>query len=130
MKLTFAICVFSASLALASTDNPQSHPPHRPCTWCHVPSAGAQPGHEQTKKAALTVDSSLCLSCHDGVTGPDLSDVHFVHVGRFSNEPQRCTDCHDPHDRTGSYMQLRGKDGPETEQSAMFGFCRGCHSDH
>ncbi len=73
--------------------------------------------------------SSLCLSCHDGVTGPDLTDVHAVHLGRVANEPRRCTDCHDPHDRTGSYMQLRGKHGPETEQSAMFGFCRGCHTD-
>lgn len=76
------------------------------------------------------MQSAVCLSCHDGVIGPGLSDVHAVHLGRFANEPQQCTDCHNPHDRTGSYMQLRGKHGPETEQSAMFGFCRGCHTDH
>ena len=127
MKVTFVILVLSASL-FAATSNPQSRPPHRSCTWCHVPSLGAQPVREEQK--VVLMNSAVCLSCHDGVTGPDLSDVHAVHVGRFSNEPQRCTDCHDPHDRTGSYMQLRGKNGPETEQSAMFDFCRGCHLDH
>ena len=132
MKLVFAIIVLSASLA--SAHDSQVRPPHRSCTWCHVPSVGTQPVREGQKpdseKKAVLMQSAVCLSCHDGVTGPDLSDVHAVHVGRFSNEPQRCTDCHDPHDRTGSYMQLRGKNGPETEQSALFGFCRGCHTDH
>jgi len=130
MKLALMVCVLSASLAFALPDNSaQARPPHQECTWCHVPSVGRPPAREGQKKVAV-MQSAVCLSCHDGMTGPELSDVHAVHMGRFPNEPRNCLDCHDPHDHTGSYVQLRGKNGPETEQSAMFGFCRGCHSDH
>jgi 5-methylcytosine-specific restriction endonuclease McrA len=130
MKLILLICVLGVSLASPATNNSQPRPPHQSCTWCHVPRTSVQAVSEQTRKAALPINSSTCLSCHDGNLGPALSDVHAIHIGRFPNEPQTCLDCHNPHDRTGSYMQLRGKHGPETEQTWMLDFCRDCHTDH
>ena len=102
---------------------------HNNCAWCHTPSrtATSMPAaHSSNDDHA----SALCISCHDGVSAESRDDVHDNHASSHDHRGLSCTTCHNPHDRTGSYMALRGKAGPETESSAKLGFCRGCHPDH
>jgi hypothetical protein len=130
----WAILTF-ASIAFAQTASTSSPPePHKSCGWCHVPDRSlpeaAAPARRNQKDHRLRQTLPICLSCHDGMIGPGLDEIHDVHQGRLRNEPTDCLDCHNPHDRTGSYRMLRGTRGPETESSATLGFCRGCHTQY
>jgi hypothetical protein len=124
------VCLILSIASSADNDAPKQHDfskTHNTCTWCHTSSNGAL--ETGVSKVGQHRSTSICLSCHDGIVAQTFDDGHFNHAARNHNSLD-CITCHDPHDRTHSYMALKGKRGPETEGSAKLDFCRGCHADH
>jgi len=78
------------------------HPQEFNCTTCHDPHGSVKP---ETRK-------ELCLTCHDG------GRMHEWHSSPHDLGGVGCTDCHNPHPKTGLPMSV---DQP--------GACYRCHSE-
>ena len=135
--LCLAACTLLSSSAIGQRS---SELVHRNCSWCHtsasppvkVITAAATPEHGiKIPRVKITKASApVCLSCHDGFTAQALDQAHINHAPTDKHGGLDCLVCHDPHDRTRSYRMLRGRNGPETAQTAVLGFCRECHTDY
>jgi hypothetical protein len=133
MRLAALYLVIGALCAFASRKN-TVEPAHQSCSWCHTPTkmlvkevkTNGAVKTWRTSKATFT----MCLSCHDGSTAGALDRGHPNHVPGENRAGLDCLVCHNPHDKSGSYRLLRGKNGAETEKTAVLAFCRECHTDH
>ena len=123
------LAVFLLLVAPAAAQSPD--PPHRACSWCHTYATTAlQQASVKPKKSLLpTRVSSMCLSCHDGLTAQLPDDGHLNHAPTPTRSGLDCTACHDPHGHSGSYRMLHAKADTETEKTAGLEFCRECHTD-
>src|SRR5579884_4172255 len=123
---TLVSLLLVVGVAYGQADNSSST--HRSCEDCH---------HCTHSHATATDTASLekkfsyreCLTCHDGQLAEEPNPtLHFAHIHIDKKEGLKCSICHNPHDRSGSFCMLRSKYGqPLTAKTAGLDFCRECH---